>query len=764
MSKRAADHHAVTGGAKMTEDEMSHHIRDLSFGKHAWVATMKLLCRKLMEHRQNKGMFNVPVDPVNLGLPTYTDIVKNPMDLGTVKFRLESNYYTHHEDVASDIRQVYLNAITFNGPKFFVSIAAKKGLAIFEEDYLKFLNDFKDPVGDEDICQLCGLGCIEFQQPVLRCSTPCKARIQRNATYYRLGGDRGQHWCSKCYAMLPDRFMAILGMFVYKSDLEERHHNQMFFEKWVECKSCCRKVHEICGLSVDCEQYVCPICVAEDCGFHVEFPDAVKKAAARVPVAQEEIKSYRAVDLPRSLMGDFLEEEIKKISEKVVSKEFAASLTVRVVSNRNSITRYEPRILRWIQAQRRSCGSLYDDEHLAQVFPCRSKTITLFQAVDGIDIILFVLYVQEYGHHCQPPNHNKVYISYLDSVPFLNPLTSRTMVYQCLMVSYIRWVRARGFSDVYIWACPPQRGDAYIFYCHPKWQRTPGVERLRKWYGGIVHSCKTMGVVQSETNLYKRHLPYFAPLLNTRSSRLPKSMSSPNSKNVALFLKSQSNHSNNKKIKHSIEEIPYFYGDYLPNEIESMFALLSRTIESDEMRFQSSNDESIKLWWQSVWGRETKATLVHRESVEFISKLHGVVSPVKCPVWKVDASVDLDTADLQVGHASPQQRNDWFMRKLAAAVKPLSENFLVLKLLPTGMTPVELDGKVKLVPDTSDPDPELPPGLFDVRMEFLDLCKFNNFQFDELRRVKHSSLVIMMLHQQALAASVGSSITVKTHV
>jgi len=41
-------------------------------------ATKKLMANK------NGGPFSVPVDYVQLGIPHYPDIVKNPMDLGTV--------------------------------------------------------------------------------------------------------------------------------------------------------------------------------------------------------------------------------------------------------------------------------------------------------------------------------------------------------------------------------------------------------------------------------------------------------------------------------------------------------------------------------------------------------------------------------------------------------------------------------------------------------------------------------------------------------
>ena len=37
--------------------------------------------------------FQSPVDTVALGLPDYFKIIARPMDLGTVKKRLENNFY-----------------------------------------------------------------------------------------------------------------------------------------------------------------------------------------------------------------------------------------------------------------------------------------------------------------------------------------------------------------------------------------------------------------------------------------------------------------------------------------------------------------------------------------------------------------------------------------------------------------------------------------------------------------------------------------------
>ncbi|KAK9004548.1 hypothetical protein V6N11_042013 [Hibiscus sabdariffa] len=87
---------------------------------------------KLMKHKHGY-VFNSPVDVVGLGLHDYYTIIKNPMDLGTVKSRLAKNFYASPLDFAADVRLTFNNAMLYNPKGHEVYALAEQLLARFEE-------------------------------------------------------------------------------------------------------------------------------------------------------------------------------------------------------------------------------------------------------------------------------------------------------------------------------------------------------------------------------------------------------------------------------------------------------------------------------------------------------------------------------------------------------------------------------------------------------------------------------------------------------
>eukprot|EP01126_Amoeba_proteus_P010537 TRINITY_DN14118_c0_g3_i3.p1 TRINITY_DN14118_c0_g3~~TRINITY_DN14118_c0_g3_i3.p1 ORF type:complete len:275 (-),score=51.81 TRINITY_DN14118_c0_g3_i3:438-1175(-) len=73
------------------------------------------ILRDLMKHEYSR-VFNKPVDVDKYNLTDYNEIIKHPMDLGTIDKRLKNRHYLSIHDFYKDVKLVWDNAMTYNPP------------------------------------------------------------------------------------------------------------------------------------------------------------------------------------------------------------------------------------------------------------------------------------------------------------------------------------------------------------------------------------------------------------------------------------------------------------------------------------------------------------------------------------------------------------------------------------------------------------------------------------------------------------------------
>ena len=267
-------------------------------------------------------------------------------------------------------------------------------------------------------------------------------------------------------------------------------------------------MHHVCALFNgrrnigDQVGFVCPFCLEK------KQEKVRAEGSKEVVVAPLEAnKKMAAQDLQESILTTFLEGRIQQRLERAYQEtadkygialeavEKCPTLSLRLVSA------YEK-----MHVVRDGVQGRYKHKNYPTEFPCRTKCLVLFQKIDGQDVILFGMYVYEYGHKCPNPNQRRVYISYLDSVHYFRPKQYRTVVYHEIIISYLEYVKARGFHTAHIWACPPLKGDDYILYVHPQDQKTPKDDKLRKWYQDLLAVCTDRGIVTEMSDIFAEYL------------------------------------------------------------------------------------------------------------------------------------------------------------------------------------------------------------------------------------------------------------------
>lgn len=105
-------------------------------------------------------------------------------------------------------------------------------------------------------------------------------------------------------------------------------------------------------------------------------------------------------------------------------------------------------------------------------------------------------------------NQKIAYISYIDSVNLIQS-TNRTKIYRSILLELFKYLNGSGISQIFLWSCPSNLNQDYIFYKKPLKMKMPNKERLSNWYiellnlgvkFNIVHSFKGINEYALERN------------------------------------------------------------------------------------------------------------------------------------------------------------------------------------------------------------------------------------------------------------------------
>ncbi|KAL6551663.1 hypothetical protein OROGR_007817 [Orobanche gracilis] len=567
-----------------------------------------------------------------------------------------------------------------------------------------------DATVDQSTCQLCDVVGRTFAPPPMYC-TSCGARIKHGSNYYRppdVETNVKHCFCTLCFKESRGGNISFRGLSFSKAKLEKCKDTDEFQEGWVQCNKCEAWQHQICALynsKQDLEgkiEYICPYC---------RLIEIEAKGRAFIPQASG------ARDLPRTKLSDHIEQRLLKSLEKERKQRAgfsgkspeevpgAEDLIVRVVLAANKELKVKQQFLDILH------GETYPTE-----FPYKSKVLLLFQKVEGVDVCLFAMYLQEFGSECGHPNKRSVYISYLDSVKYFRPdirtvdgVALRTLVYHEILIGYLDYCKQRGFITCYIWACPPVRGEDYILYCHPETQKTPNPHKLLQWYKKLLKKAKEENVVVEYTNFYDY---FFVPSGECNSEI-------------------------------TAARLPYFDGDYWSCAIEDMIRTIDKesegVSEKRKLKIHTSKRALRAVGHNDLSVDKTKDILV-------MQKLGQTILPSKEEFFVVHLQFSCANCHEPILSESRWSCNQCTKFHLCRRCLELEQNSSGLG------THTNIHGeKHQLIQipvddvaqDTEDNDIALDNDFFCNRQSFLKFCLDNRYQFDTLRRAKYSSMMIL---------------------
>lgn len=87
------------------------------------------------QHAVYSYPFLTPVDPIALNIPHYREIIKHPMDLSTMRRKLDDGEYRSSDEFRADAKLMFNNCYTFNPPGTEVHTFGKKLEEVFDRKW-----------------------------------------------------------------------------------------------------------------------------------------------------------------------------------------------------------------------------------------------------------------------------------------------------------------------------------------------------------------------------------------------------------------------------------------------------------------------------------------------------------------------------------------------------------------------------------------------------------------------------------------------------
>ena len=129
---------------------------------------------------------------------------------------------------------------------------------------------------------------------------------------------------------------------------------------------------------------------------------------------------------------------------------------------------------------------------LTRQFPYRFKTVFTFQKVaGGGEVMLFGMYIHEFGAESFHANQGRAYVQCLDSTPLYGDEKGRERqeLLTAIICGYFEFARSAGFDSVHLHVPPPTDNNAFIFSNRSLRVRLRACIHLADWYHRLLETA-----------------------------------------------------------------------------------------------------------------------------------------------------------------------------------------------------------------------------------------------------------------------------------